>query len=246
MTPVASTRTLRAVLVLLLPLACAPKPAGVPTAAVSVVLPSEAPAVVTPPPLEPPPAEPAPVSPPPAAETVPLPGMDARTMVNAWRVRHNAGVARLQAGDPAGALVEARAAVDLAPSEFRDQPLLLVAVAASQLGEGLVEIEALARVGDHADVHWGVYYNGSIDAASAGRPDLAHRFAQASLTRGGDVAQVGPLAVRAALRVQAYDAALNAGALLPAEHPARADVVRALIGVGRCVDAERLAPGACG
>jgi hypothetical protein len=179
------------------------------------------------------------------ATATPLP-VDARQLVNAWRERHNAGVARLQAGDAAGALVEARAAVELAPPELRDEPLVLVAVAASQAGEGVVEIEALARVGDGADVHWGVYYNGGVDAVTAGRPDLAHRFAQAALARGGDVAQVAPLAVRAALRVEAFDAALVAGGLLPADHPTRADLVRALVGAGRCVDAERLAPGACG
>ncbi|MDP2310209.1 MAG: hypothetical protein Q8P18_29605 [Pseudomonadota bacterium] len=229
---------------LLVSLACAPKRVApdapiVPVAAPAVVL--AVPALL-PIPVPAPPVAPAPA---PLPVLSPAPAADARTFVNAWRVRHNAAVARLEAGDAQGALAEARAALALAPADLRFEPLLLVAVAASQAGEVPTELDALERLGDAADVPWGLYYNGSIDAASVGRVDLAHRFAQASLARGGDVTQVAPMAVRAALRVNALDAALVAGRLLPAEHAARAELVRALISSGRCPDAVRLTPGAC-
>ncbi len=173
------------------------------------------------------------------------PPSDARTYVNAWRVRYNAGVGKLQAGDAAGAALDARASLALASADHRQEPLLLLAAAASQAGDITLSLQALEGLGTDAAAPWQLYYNGSIDASQAGRDDLAHRFAQAALARTPDMEQVGPVAVRAALRVRDLDAALRAGALLPVGYPARDDLTAALVAAGRCKDAQAITPGAC-
>jgi hypothetical protein len=173
------------------------------------------------------------------------PPSDARTYVNAWRVRYNAGVGKLQSGDAAGAALDARASLALVSADHRQEPLLLLAAAASQAGDVPLSLEALQGLGTDAAAPWQLYYNGSIDASQAGRDDLAHRFAQAALARTPDMEQVGPVALRAALRVRDLDAALRAGALLPAGHPAREELGTALVAAGRCSEARGVVAGAC-
>lgn len=220
----------------------------------SVAPPPEAPVA----PVEAAPAEAAPVAAPapvvaaPAPSRLPPPppslvGTDARTLTNAWRVKHNEGVGLLAKGDAAGALAAGLASLALAPAEHREGPLVLVAAAAAQARDVPTELEALDALLDGADVPWGVFYNGSVDAAAAGRPDLASRFALAALARTDDVAAVGPMALRAALAAGDLDGALTALARLDgaADPGAVAALARALSLAGRCPDARRIDPGVC-
>jgi len=236
------------VLPLLVLFACAPKPAA-PVVALLPLPAVPAPAGTVPPEAYAPPVPALSLLGAAAAPSITAtpgsPPADARTYVNAWRVRYNAGVGKLQSGDAAGAALDARASLALASADHRQEPLLLLAAAASQAGDVPLSLEALQALAPDAPAPWQLYYNGSIDASRAGRDDLAHRFAQAALTRRPDLEQVGPVALRAALRVRDLDAALRAGVLLPAGHPAREELGAALVAAGRCAEAKAIAPGAC-
>jgi hypothetical protein len=224
---------------LIVSVACAPKPVAPPTVAnvVAPVAPA-APAPVEP--KEPPPAvAEAALAPAPAAPT------DARTLANTWRVYHNEGVARLEAGDAPGALVKARASLALAPAGQRCDPLLLVALSAGAAGEITVELDALEDLAAEPRAPWGAFYNGSLDAAIAGRKDLASRLAQVALARTPDVATVGPVALRAALDADQLDAALATAARFAADPADLADLRRALVAAGRCADAKKLGAEKC-
>lgn len=201
----------------------------------------------------PPPPPPAPPEPPPPSlpRTLPPPadlvGTDARTLVNAWRVKHNEGVALLAKGDAAGALAAGKASLALAPATFRREPLVLVAAAASQARDVPTAVEAVDELVGAEGVPWGVFYNGSLDAAQAGRPDLASRYALEALAREGDLGTVGPMALRAALAAGDLDGALGVVARLggAADPDAVRSLAVALSLAGRCPDAQRLDPAVC-
>ncbi len=232
----------------LLLLACAHRAPDPGTSAPEIdAAPTAAPAAPAAPPA---PAAPATANTPAAPPLLPPPavvGTDVRALTNAWRTRHNEGVALLGAGDAAGAVAAAKAALALAPAEGRREPLLLVAVAASQARDVPLELEALAELVGAPDVPWAVFYNGSLSATGAGRPDLAGRYALEAFDRTDDLATVGPIALRATLAAGDLDGALRvAGRLGTAADPGDVKALaRALTIAGRCPDARRLVPDAC-
>jgi hypothetical protein len=217
------------------------------------------PTAEAPPPAEaaPPAAASAPAPPPPTALAA-LPsapavradvavGEDALALTLAWRVEHNRGVGLLAAGDAAGALSAGLASLGGAPAEARRAPLQLVAAAGAALRDHPVALAALLELAALPDVPWGLFYNGSLDATAARRPDLASRFAQEALARSGDVAAVAPVALRAGLAAGDLDGAARAArALGPAAAPeAVGALARALADAGRCAEARAFDAAAC-